>query len=452
MAQPNLLFVFGDQWRAQALGYAGDPNARTPRIDRFAAESANFVNATAGTPVCCPFRATLMTGQAPLTHGVMVNDVGIVSDAVPLAECYNLAGYHTAYIGKWHIDGHGRQAFVPPKRRLGFQFWRGFECSHDYNHSFYYANTPERLLWEGYDAEAQTECAIDYLHQRPQDRPFALFLSWGPPHEPYHTAPERFRAKYRPEDIVLRPNVPAEVADSAREQLAGYYAHIEALDECFGRLLDELDTLGLGEDTVVVFASDHGDLLGCQGEWKKQKPWEESVRIPFLVRWPGGGIRPGSRIGRVLDSIDIMPTLLGICDVPIPFTVQGTDASPLLRGEDVPELDGALLACHFPFHQWNPSLGGREYRGVRTERHTYCRTLDGPWLLYDNQTDPYQTENLANRPETAALQAELDALLDRKLGRIGDEFLPGLEYARRRGVKLNERGDVPTYPDRGPTD
>lgn len=452
MAHPNLLFVFGDQWRAQALGYAGDANAHTPRIDRFAAASANFANATAGTPVCCPFRATLMTGQAPLTHGVMVNDVGITSDAVPLAECYNLAGYHTAYIGKWHIDGHGRQAFVPPKRRLGFQFWRGFECSHDYNHSFYYADTPERLQWEGYDAEAQTACAIDYLHRRPQDRPFALFLSWGPPHEPYHTAPERFRAKYRPEDVVLRPNVPEAVADSAREQLAGYYAHIEALDECFGRLLDELDALGLAGDTVVVFASDHGDLLGCQGEWKKQKPWEESVRIPFLVRWPGGGIRPGSRIERVLDSIDIMPTLLGICDVPIPCTVQGTDASPLLRGEDVPELDGALLACHFPFHQWNPSLGGREYRGVRTERHTYCRTLDGPWLLYDNQADPYQMENLANRPETAALQAELEALLDRKLARIGDEFLPGREYARRRGVKLNERGDVPTYPDRGPTD
>ena len=452
MTRPNLLYVFGDQWRAQALGYAGDPNARTPRIDRFAAESADFVNATSGTPVCCPFRATLMTGQEPLTHGVMVNDVSIVSDAVPLAECFNRAGYRTGYIGKWHIDGHGRQAYVPPERRLGFQYWRGFECTHDYNRSFYYADTPERLTWDGYDAEAQTDCAIQYLRNREREQPFALFLSWGPPHAPYHTAPERCRAKYSPEDIVLRPNVPDEFADSARKELAGYYAHIEALDECFGRLLDELDALGLAEDTVVVFASDHGDMIGCHGQSKKQKPWEESVRIPFLVRWPGGGVEPGSRIQPVLDSLDIMPTLLGICGVEIPDTVQGIDVSPLLRGEDVPEADGALLACHFPFHQWHASKGGREYRGVRTERHTYCRDLNGPWLLYDNQADPYQRTNLAGTAEASAVQDELEDLLQRKLARIGDEFLPGLEYVRRRGVKLNERGDVPTYADHGPTE
>jgi arylsulfatase A-like enzyme len=449
MTQPNLLFVFGDQWRAQALGYAGDPNACTPRIDRFAAESANFINATAGTPVCCPYRATLMTGQEPLTHGVMVNDVGIISDAVPLAECFNRAGYRTGYIGKWHIDGHGRQAYVPPERRLGFQYWRGFECTHDYNRSFYYADTPELLLWEGYDAEAQTACAIDYLRERETDQPFALFLSWGPPHAPYHTAPERFRAKYRAEDVVLRSNVPAECADVAREELAGYYAHIEALDEYFGRLLDELDALGLRENTIVVFTSDHGDMIRCHGETKKQKPWEESVRVPFLVRGPG--IAAGE-IAPVLDSVDIMPTLLGMCGVGIPPTVQGTDASPLLRGQAVPELDGALLACHFPFHQWHTSQGGREYRGVRTERYTYCRDLAGPWLLYDNQTDPYQMTNLVNRRELATLQAELDALLDRKLARVGDGFLPGIEYVKRRGVKLNERGDVPTYPDHGPTE
>jgi arylsulfatase A-like enzyme len=450
VAQPNLLFVFGDQWRAQALGYAGDPNACTPRIDQFAAESANFINATSGTPVCCPFRATLMTGQEPLTHGVMVNDVGIISDAVPLAECFNQARYQTGYIGKWHIDGHGRQAFVPQERRLGFQFWRGFECSHSYNQSYYFADTPERLEWEGYDAAAQTDCAIEYLRERKADQPFALFLSWGPPHAPYHTAPERFRAKYQPEDVVLRPNVPAEFADQSRQELAGYYAHIEALDEYFGRLLDALDSLGLGEDTIVVFASDHGDMIGCHGQAKKQKPWEESVCIPFLVRVPGG--QGGSKIEPVLDSIDIMPTLLGMCGVPVPDTVQGTDASPLLRGQDVPELDGALLACHFPFHQWHASKGGREYRGVRTTRYTYCRDLNGPWLLYDNQADPYQLTNLADQPGAAAIQAVLDALLDRKLARIGDEFRPGIEYVLERGVKLDENNNVPTYADHGPTE
>jgi arylsulfatase A-like enzyme len=191
-------------------------------------------------------------------------------------------------------------------------------------------------------------------------------------------------------------------------------------------------------------------MIRCHGETKKQKPWEESVRIPFLVR--GSGIAAGSEVETVLDSVDIMPTLLGLCGVDIPDTVQGTDASPLLRGQDVPELDGALLACHFPFHQWHASKGGREYRGVRTERYTYCRDLTGPWLLYDNQADPYQLTNLVDQPEMAAVQTELDALLDRKLARVGDEFLPGIEYVKRRGVKLNERGDVPTYADHGPTE
>jgi arylsulfatase A-like enzyme len=153
-----------------------------------------------------------------------------------------------------------------------------------------------------------------------------------------------------------------------------------------------------------------------------------------------------------LDSVDIMPTLLGLCGVRIPGTVQGTDASPLLRGQDMPELDGALLACHFPFHQWHASKGGREYRGVRTVRYTYCRDLTGPWLLYDNEADPYQLTNLVDQPQVASVQAELDALLDRKLARVGDEFLPGIEYVKRRGVKLNERGDVPTYADHGPTE
>ena len=453
MTQPNLLFVFGDQWRAQALGYESDVNACTPNLDHFAAESANFRNAISGTPVCCPYRATLMTGQHPLTHGLFLNDVNITSDAVPLAECLNQAGYDTGYIGKWHIDGQGRQAFVPPERRLGFRFWRGFECSHNYNDSPYYGDTPEKRKWEGYDAEAQTQCACEYIRAHgtsSPDRPFALFLSWGPPHAPYQTAPERFRKRYDPKQVVLRPNVPAKIAESAQEQLAGYYAHIEALDACFGELLATLRDAGVEENTIIVFTSDHGDMLGCQGMWKKQKPWEESIRVPLLIRHPAAYGRAGRTIGEVVNAPDIMPTLLGLCGVPIPDSVQGIDASPLLRGEDVPELDGALLALHFAFHQWHERNGGRVYRGVRTERFTYARDLDGPWLLYDNDADPYQQTNLAEQSSHAATVQRLDALTQRKLDEIGDEFLPGIEYVRPRGIMLNENGDIPTFADHGP--
>jgi len=299
--RPNLVFVFGDQWRMQATGYNGDPNARTPVLDRFAQQSVCFSNAAAGCAVCSPFRASLMTGQYPLTHGVFVNDVDIVSDAVPLAECFDRAGYRTAYIGKWHIDGHGRDTFVPPARRLGFRFWRGYECTHSYNESPYYADDPTPRRWPGYDAECQTDLAVDCLRELGAGQsPFLLMLSWGPPHAPYHTAPTEYRSRFSPEQIQLSPNVPDEVAEQSRRDLSGYYAHIAALDDCFGRLLQTLAEEGLSDNTIVVFTSDHGDMLGSHGMWKKQSPWDESQRIPFLLRFH----HPFQTLKKGLRSID----------------------------------------------------------------------------------------------------------------------------------------------------
>jgi len=441
-SRPNVLFVFADQWRAQATGYNGDPNCRTPSVDGLAAESISLVNAVAGCPVCSPYRGSLMTGQQPLNHGIIVNDVGITSDAVPVAECFDRAGYDTAYIGKWHIDGHGRSAFVPIERRLGFRYWRGFECTHDYDASFHYADDPRQLLWDGYDAQAQTRHACEWLREHNSERPFMMMLSWGPPHAPYDTAPEEFRALYRAEDIFLSPNVPDEVAKAAREQLAGYYAHIAALDGCVGDLLQALAETGLDENTIVVLTSDHGDMLGSQGMWKKQSPWDESLRVPFLLRWPSAFGRQGRAVETPFNAPDIMPTLLGLCDLDIPDSVDGVDASPVMYGQPVPELDGALLAMYFPFHQWRPALGGREYRGVRNGSYTYVRDLDGPWLLFDNAQDPYQLQNCCAAAAYADVRAELDALLDRKLAEIGDEFLPGTVLLERRGVPLDEKGDI----------
>jgi len=143
--KPNLVFVFADQWRAQATGYAGDPNAITPHLDKLTKESIVFTTAVSGCPVCSPYRASLLTGQYPLTHGVFINDICLNNQAVSIAEVYNDAGYDTGYIGKWHLAGNGRRDFIPKAKRQGFQFWKVCECTHDYPNSVYYADTNEQL-------------------------------------------------------------------------------------------------------------------------------------------------------------------------------------------------------------------------------------------------------------------------------------------------------------------
>jgi arylsulfatase A-like enzyme len=444
--QPNLVFVFGDQWRAQATGYAGDPNATTPHLDRLAAESVNFTHAVSGHPVCTPYRGSLLTGQYWLTHGLFVNDVPLRDDAVSFAEALNAAGYDTGYIGKWHVDGHGRSSFIPPERRQGFQFWRTQECTHAYNNSAYFGDENVPLKWEGYDAIAQTREAQRYLREHATGKPFALFLSWGPPHEPYETAPEQYRNLFTPERITLRPNVPAEQAEAARRELAGYYAHIAALDACIGDLAQTLSELKLDSDTVFVFTSDHGDMLHSQGAQKKQQPYDESIRVPFLLRYPARLGAQGKTLDTLLNTPDIMPTLLGLCGARIPETVEGRDFSgALLRGE-MPQAEAALLMCPAPFGQWPRTRGGREYRGVRTRRYTYARGLDGPWLLFDNEADPYQQTNLCGRPEHAKLQTDLDRTLAALLKDTHDDFQPAQYYLDKWGYQTDKSGTVPYAP------
>jgi len=444
-SRPNLIFVFGDQWRAQATGYAGDPNARTPDLDRFAGEGIQFTTAVSCCPVCSPYRACLMTGQYPHTHGLIVNDQCIQSDAVSLAEAFGAAGYETGYIGKWHLTLHDRTRSIRPDERMGFRFWRGFGCTHTYGHSHYYADDdPQPRVWDGYDADAQTDEACRYIRGagREAGKPFALVLSWGPPHAPYDTAPEPFRSRYAPEDVQLRPNVPEGAADQARRQLAGYYAHIAALDACFGRLLATVDEAGIADETIVVFTSDHGDMLGGHGLWKKQHPHDESILVPLLVRCPAGAAGPPRTDATPINAPDIMPTLLGLCGVDIPATVEGTDFAPQIRGERDVDAGGALIACYRPHHQSTYAGGAADYRGLRDERYTYCRTHAGPWLLLDNQADPYQQTNLVGQAEGDGRVARLDRALQDKLDAVGDEFLTGDELVAKHGIKLDENGDI----------
>jgi arylsulfatase A-like enzyme len=440
--RPNLVFVFADQMRAQATGYAGNPDVQTPSLDALAACSVNAVNAVSGHPVCCPYRASFLTGRYPETHGVFINDVPLGNEATSIARAFTAAGgYDTGYIGKWHLYGspdgkYGRRrAWIPPEHHQGFDYWKAFECNHDYLRSPYFeGDNPEPKFWDGYDVVAQTEDACRYLRRHAEaDNPFFLVLSWGTPHDPYDCLPEPYKSMYTPEDIHLRPNVPAEYRADAARSLAGYYGHITAIDECVEKLRKTLVETGLEDNTIFVFTSDHGDMHRSQGLLRKTVPWDESIRVPFLLHWPAGLGRQGRVIPTPIDAPDLMPTLLALCGLPIPESVEGRNVAEIIRGSEPPHPDdSAFLNVHAPYGMLRAE-GLPAYRGVRSERYTYVRSPGGLNLLYDNREDPFQLDNRFDDPAAAELKAHLETLLQQHLHRRGDAFLTATEYLESRG-------------------
>ncbi|MBO6950220.1 MAG: sulfatase [Rhodospirillales bacterium] len=445
--QPNVLFIFADQLRGSSVGYAGEESVITPNIDAFAKSGAIYRNAVSMLPVCGPFRGSLITGRTPTSTGLVINDIPLRTDEISVGHCFKDAGYDTAYIGKWHLDGPNRPAPVPPgPRRQGFDYWMGANFEHNYDRSYYTDNDGEMKMWEGWDAEAQTTHAIEYLKKRDGDNPFCLFLSWGPPHHPYRLVPQQYLDMYDPDKIKGRPNCP----DVPTEDLWGYYAQTTFLDDQFQRLLDAVDEMGIADDTVVVFSSDHGDMHGSHGVYKKQWPWNEASKIPFAIRYPRR-IPAGQVIDAPINVIDFMPTLLGLAGVPVPDTVEGVDLSPYLTCErnDPPESVLIMNPCPFSIgdsrgHDQYPDYKGKrlEYRGVITGRYTYVRTIDGPWLLYDNAEDPYQMNNLVDDEGHADTRARLEKMMQAHMEKIGDEMLPRERYYERFNIVFDHRGKV----------
>jgi arylsulfatase A-like enzyme len=445
--RPNLLFVFADQWRAQATGYAGDVNVPTPFLDRLQKQSIDCCNAVSGYPVCTPYRASVMSGRYPHQHGCFANNVPLDPETVSIGKCFRDAGYRTGYIGKWHIDGYDKVSgfsntdWIPPERRLGFDYWRGCEGGLDYWKMVYYDDNGNRCLWPGYAPFSQTDDAIAYM-ERHRKEPFCLFLSWTPPHAPYTTAPQEHRERISSRDIVLPPNVPDNHRLEARKCLTGYYAHMAALDDCVGRLTDALERLGLEDDTILVFTSDHGDMCGSKGHWDKTRPYDEAVRAPFLIRWPGGLGREHRTLQMTIDGPDIMPTLLGLTGLPVPDTCSGRDWSAQLRGDvpDDPEHAALLqnIACKLAFREH----GIQDWRGIRTARYTYVIDHDGPWLLYDNKLDPWQEHNRIEEPAYTQLRKSLHTKLMNRMAEVGDTFLQANEYYEKWGYVQNAHGLV----------
>ncbi len=433
--KPNLVFILADQWRFEAVGYMGNPDVITPNLDKLAAESLIFENAVTVMAVCAPWRASFLTGQYPLTHGIFYNDKPLDPAAVTLGKIYKEAGYQTGYIGKWHLNGHqrgedsfsGRDKPVPVERRQGFDYWKVREVTHDYNNSYYFDENDQKQVWEGYDAFAQTDSAISFI-QKNKENPFALVMSWGPPHDPYPTAPQEFKDLYDWNKISLRPNVPLALQDSAKRVISNYYAHITALDTALGKLLDELEKAGLTENTIFVFTSEHGDMLLSKGALKKQRPYDESIKVPMLIRYPRKFGPESRRLKNPINTPDILPTLLGLSGLSIPQTVEGKDFSNnLIDGNDL-ENDAALIMLPVPFHEWQFKNGGREFRGIRTNRYTYVKDLKGPWLLYDNEKDPFQMDNLVGKVDFTTLENSMETILMKKLAERNDAFLPADDY------------------------
>jgi arylsulfatase A-like enzyme len=437
--RPNLLYIFADQMRGMDLHCAGNAQLRTPNLDRLAEQGLRMTHAYANTPVCTASRAMLLTGLYPTANRVVANDLPLPTELPTLGQIFRGAGYRTGYIGKWHLDGVPRSRWTPPgPRRHGFEEWAAYNCSHDYYRADkYFRDRPVPIRIDGYEPEIQTNLALDFLAKEDQ-RPFCLLLAWGPPHDPYPLVPELFKDQYDPATISLRPNVLPLHPDAAvlahdwepRETIANYYAAITALDHQLGRILDYLDETGLAENTVVIFTSDHGDMLWSQGRMKKQQPWEESISIPFVVRWPGQ-IQADGVCDALFGVIDHLPTLLGLCAIEPSARLQGRDLSPTLLGMAQPPPESLFLLdmVRMDESDWQ-NLD--EWRGVRTPRYTYVRGVNGrPWLLYDNHFDPYQLINLVEDSAFAEVRAELDAELTRWIEQTGDLFIPGPALLRR---------------------
>ena len=461
--QPNIVYIFADQMRKHVLGCYGNQMVPTPNFDAMAAAGTVFDNAISTWPVCSPYRAMLLTGRHPMANGTVSNDAGVRDNLPTIAKVVKAQGYATGYIGKWHLEWN-RTPFVPQERRQGFEYWAVNNCTHKYMDHFYCTDSPKEIRFKGYDALVQTDLAVDYIRTN-KNNPFCLFMSWGPPHNPYSTVPNEYKQRIGLGRIELRENVseravvdhllardrPSRKLQKQRKQrrvvledderlktqnIHGYYAHTAALDDCIGKIRAALRQAGIAGDTILVFSSDHGDMLGSHRMALKQMPFEESINVPFIVEYPRA-VPGGKRNDALLTPIDIMPTLLSLAGLPCP-EVDGTDLSLAARGKVSDQQDAVLLMKLLPGGGPYVANAITPWRGVRTRRYTYAHLLDyGPWLLYDNQADPYQLNNLINQPEYAELQTKLEQRMRELMAEAGD---PGdtqtiLDYRESRRPK-----------------
>lgn len=462
MAQrPNVLFLLADQLRASSLPVYGEQQIETPHTDRLAREGTMLTNAIASCPVCTPHRAMMLTGRYPQTTGHLINFVRTRHDEIGLGDAFSRAGYRTGYVGKWHLHtGSFPQTtrvgdYVPEGRdRLGFEYWRAYNFHMDYYDGAVNLDDWHAERWEGYETEALNRYAFEFLDSiEDGEEPFCLFVSPHQPHfTPFQFAPEKYYARL-PERLVLPENVPDEARAQSEEMYRHYLAMVLALDDMLGELLAYLDRRGLAENTIVVYTSDHGTQAGAQGisPWAKKMPYEESLRIPWIMRWPGA-FKGGGICDTLTAPVDIFPSLCGLCGVPVPRTVEGHDLSDAWRGEPGAFEQEAVLTMNFTA-EFDYLSTGQEWRGVRTKRYSYARWLDGTVELFDLAVDPLEMTNLAALPSARGLRGEMESRLQVLMAERCDELVPCTSYAdwfdNLRRVVRNAHGEL-GHPERQP--
>ncbi|WP_422001467.1 sulfatase-like hydrolase/transferase [Reyranella sp.] len=434
---PNVVVVLCDQLRSFAVGSWGNAFVRTPHIDALASTGYRFELGVTNCPACTPARSTLLAGQHARTCvGSRINEMqpnGTILGRddrakfpdTTLAEAFRNLGYRTAQIGKWHVDTR--------PSRLGFE--RSLIVRNTYSKGDFIRDEGEPFGVPGFTADYELAEARRFFSEA-RTEPFFLFYNILSPHMPLLDVPYRYSRLYDPARVPLRDNVtrngrlPADerwfqiymwetfhdqasrpVTATAmpdftiRDLTALYYGSVTWTDDLLGELMASLRENGLENDTIVVFASDHGDMLGSHHLWDKGQVAEEAIRIPIVYRWPGG-IRPGASRTRLTSLMDVMPTLLDLCGGAIPGHVQGRSQARLLRGapdEDDPEDNVAVIESPL-----------REL-AIRTPTHLYAVAMaeddsgveSDAYLFFDLRDDPFQRRNLVRTNEQAGLARTL---------------------------------------------
>ena len=402
----------------------GDPNVETPNLDRLADEGIRFTNAYSNAPLCSPFRACLYRGQYITTHGVTSLFRPLLPTHPMMQEALQQNGYYTSHMGKWHLSGGDCPChFVSPYFRPGWDDWLGWENSNRPMATAYGVGDhpmPYREF-DRYQTDALTDLTVEWLKTPGRRQPWFHVMSIEPPHGP-NIAPEPYMEMFKDKALTFRPNFAPDhpKRNEFENELRGYYAQIKNLDDNVGRVVQALEETGQLDDTIICYFSDHGDMMGSHGRRQKSRPEEESSNIPLLVRFPRAV--PAQTVSDAfISAVDLMPTLLGLLGIAVPDSVEGEDLSDVLRGSRKEGSELVLMQYESPYWPETPHLA---WRAVREGRWMYSYFLtQGPFQLFDLESDPYQLDNLIGRAEFEDVWKQLHAKLEAKLAELGDDFL-----------------------------
>ncbi|RHP36475.1 sulfatase-like hydrolase/transferase [Lachnotalea sp. AF33-28] len=430
MKKKNVVVFFTDQQRYDTTGAHHNPCGLTPNFDRMASDGTHVDLAFTPQPVCGPARGVLQTGKYATAIGNYRNGVVLSPDHKTMAHYFNEAGYFTGYIGKWHL-ANGRHA-VPKEERGEYQWWLGANSlehtSQAYN-TLVYDNDDNPVHLPGYRVDALTDAAIRFIDENKDDeKPFFLFLSFLEPH--FQNCFDDFPAPDVYKNMVsgyMPPDLGA-LKGTAWEHLAGYYGMVKRLDEALGRVRDALKSLGIEEDTILLFTTDHGCHFKTRNEEYKRSCHESSIRIPMAFY--GGPFTGGGKLREMVSLVDVAPTLLDACGIGVPDDMQGRSILPLLHGQQTEwpqevfvQISETQVGRAIRTKRWKYSVEALDKHPIwDSGSDTYTETF-----LYDLEHDPYELHNLihskAHEPVCKVLASKLIACMERA-GEAAPVILP----------------------------